>query len=116
MLPYTHNPDFVGRGDILEQLQIELVITAEHQPRAVLWGLGGVGSEHSIISHKLLTQLTGSRKSQIAIQYAYWHRKTHPDRSVFWIHAGSVDRFQQGFSEIARECKILGFDDPKADY
>ena len=45
MLPYTQNPDFVGRGDIFEQLQKELMITGEHQPRAVLWGLGGVGSE-----------------------------------------------------------------------
>jgi len=46
MLSYTQNPDFVGRRDILEQLQNELVITGEYQPRAVLWGLGGVGSRH----------------------------------------------------------------------
>jgi hypothetical protein len=44
MLPYTQNLDFVGRGDIFERLEKELVITGEHQPRAVLWGLGGVGS------------------------------------------------------------------------
>ena len=49
MLPYTQNPDFVGRGDILEQLKNELVITGEHQPRAVLWGLGGIGSVHHIL-------------------------------------------------------------------
>jgi len=44
MLPYTQNPDFVGRKDILKRLQKELAITSEHQPRAALWGLGGVGS------------------------------------------------------------------------
>jgi hypothetical protein len=48
MLPYTQNADFVERMDILEKLQNELVITGDHQPRAVLWGLGGVGSIHHI--------------------------------------------------------------------
>ena len=68
------------------------------------------------IFFKLLIQLIGCRKSQIAIQYAYWYRKTHPDYSVFWIHASSFDRFHQGLSEIARECKVPGFEDPKANY
>jgi hypothetical protein len=44
MLLYPQNPDFVGRQDIFEQLQKELVITSKHQLRAVLWGLGGAGS------------------------------------------------------------------------
>jgi hypothetical protein len=44
MLPYTQNLDFVGRRDILERLKNNLAISDEHQPRAVLWGLGGVGS------------------------------------------------------------------------
>src|SRR5579862_1380519 len=61
-------------------------------------------------------RLMGARKSQIAIQYAYWHRKTHPECSIFWVHASSFDRFHQSFSEIARECKVPGFDDPKANY
>jgi hypothetical protein len=32
------------------------------------------------------------------------------------VHASNFDRFHQGFSEIAWERKIPGFDDPKADY
>jgi hypothetical protein len=60
--------------------------------------------------------LTCFRKSQIAIQYAYWHRKTYPEHSIFWVHAGSFDRFYEGFSEIARECKVPGFDDHKVNY
>jgi hypothetical protein len=48
MPPYMQNPDFAGRGDILEQLQNGLVITSEYPPRAVLWGLGGVGFIHYI--------------------------------------------------------------------
>src|SRR2546421_12017407 len=56
-----------------------------------------------------------SRKSQIAIRFAYLIRKEHPDLSVFWIHASNVDRFSESYFEIARECKIPGAEDPKAD-
>jgi hypothetical protein len=42
-IPYAKNLDFVGCQDTLERLQKELEITGEHQPRAALWGLGGVG-------------------------------------------------------------------------
>jgi hypothetical protein len=55
MLSYTQNPDFVGRGNILKQLQNELVITGEYPKRAVLWGLGGVGSIYTIFSRLFYT-------------------------------------------------------------
>jgi hypothetical protein len=43
MVPYTNNPHFVGREDILDQLKARLGDDQEHQKRVALWGLGGVG-------------------------------------------------------------------------
>lgn len=48
LVPYTSNPDFVGRSSILDQLKDVLghglaqAIGTSH-PRASLYGLGGVG-------------------------------------------------------------------------
>ena len=55
------------------------------------------------------------RKSQIAINYAYWVQDNFPDTSVFWIHAANADRFHQAMSLIGDQRKIAGFDDPTAD-
>jgi len=55
------------------------------------------------------------RKTQIALAYTYWVQKTHPEVSVFWVHASSAERFCQAFASIARECQVPGHDDPKAD-
>jgi hypothetical protein len=43
MVPYTNNPHFVGREEILDQLKARLVDNQEHQNRIALWGLGGIG-------------------------------------------------------------------------
>lgn len=34
---------------------------------------------------------------------------------MFWVHASSFDGFYNGFSEIALECKVPGFDNPKVN-
>lgn len=56
-----------------------------------------------------------SRKSQIAIEYAYRTRKRAPQTSVFWIHASNVTRFQQGFTNIAEKAGLPGRDDPQVN-
>ncbi|KAK4233048.1 P-loop containing nucleoside triphosphate hydrolase protein, partial [Achaetomium macrosporum] len=100
LVPYTPNPDFVGRSDILEKLKDQL---GHSQPqskwhlRAALYGLGGIG------------------KTQIALAYAYWLQEEYPDVSVFWVHASSAERFRQSFTSIAQECHVPGYNDPKAD-
>ncbi|KAK4117981.1 hypothetical protein N657DRAFT_659810 [Parathielavia appendiculata] len=100
LVPYTCNPDFVGRSDILEKLKDQL---GHSQPqskwhlRAALYGLGGIG------------------KTQIALAYAYWLQEEYPDISVFWVHASSAERFRQSYALIAQECHVPGYDDPKAD-
>jgi len=44
MVPFFENPDFVGRKDMLDQLE-NLLLSSEgdEQRRAVLCGLGGIG-------------------------------------------------------------------------
>ena len=55
------------------------------------------------------------RKSQIAIEYCWRSKKAHPETHVFWVHAGSVGRFDGAYNSIARQCKIPGWDKPRAD-
>lgn len=47
-----------------------------------------------------LTDLN-KRKSQIAIEAAYRYKETKPGL-VFWVHASTMQRFDQGYREIAR--------------
>src|ERR1700722_368582 len=59
--------------------------------------------------------LTVDSKSQIAIQYCYKYNSDQPDSHVFWVHCGSVARFEQGYKEIARKLKLPGIQDPETD-
>lgn len=48
MVPYSMNPHFVGRGQILDQLKEKFALSDngsrnKPQSRAALFGLGGVG-------------------------------------------------------------------------
>ncbi|KAK4060877.1 hypothetical protein Trihar35433_9802 [Trichoderma harzianum] len=100
-VPYTSNPDFVGRSDILKILKDQLGHTQQasstSQARTSLYGIGGAG------------------KTQIALEYAFQLQKTHPTVSVFWIHASSAARFRQAFASIAQEYNIPGYAEPKVD-
>jgi tetratricopeptide (TPR) repeat protein len=55
------------------------------------------------------------RKSQIAIEYAYQVRNESPTTWVFWVHAGTQARFEEGYRRIAETTRIDGWDNPKAD-
>ncbi len=59
-----------------------------------------------------MTSLTdlSERKSQIAIEVAYRYMETEPSH-VFWIHASTMQRFDQGYRDIAR--RFLPLPDPK---
>ncbi|KAE8321654.1 hypothetical protein BDV39DRAFT_210507 [Aspergillus sergii] len=89
ILPYSRNPGFVGRGPILESLGVCLASFGLLHNRIALYGLGGVG------------------KSHIAIEFAYRFTTEHPEASVFWVHASSIDRFKQGYCDILDACGVL---------
>src|SRR5271156_831505 len=63
----------------------------------------------------MLTLVSTSRKSQIAIEYCYRFRKSHPQSSIMWIHASTVERIDQAYKEIARKAQLSGWDNPKTD-
>ncbi|KAK4232927.1 kinesin light chain, partial [Achaetomium macrosporum] len=93
-IPFSRDPDFVNRGDILEQINRRC---SEPAARVALVGLGGVG------------------KSQLAIEYAHWIAVGQPDRWVFWVHAGTQARVEEGFRTIADAVKLPGRNQRKAD-
>jgi hypothetical protein len=61
-IPFARDPDFVNRGDVLDQVHQRC---SEPAGRVALVGLGGVG------------------KSQLAIEYAHRIRDGQPDTWVF---------------------------------
>lgn len=66
-------------------------------PRTAIVGLGGIG------------------KTQVAIEAAYRVREAHPDCSVFWVPAVSVEMFGNHYRKIGRALKLKNIEDPKAD-
>ncbi|KAL2132844.1 hypothetical protein VTI74DRAFT_3243 [Chaetomium olivicolor] len=91
-IPFSPDPDFVNREDILRQIDERC---SEPAARVALVGLGGVG------------------KSQLAIEYAHQMARGRADIQVFWVHAGTQARAEEGFMLIAyykrRGDKILVF-------
>jgi tetratricopeptide (TPR) repeat protein/transcriptional regulator with XRE-family HTH domain len=82
-VPYRQNPFFTGREEILSQVYTVLNTkksAALTQTQAIS-GLGGVG------------------KTQIAVEYAYRHRKDY--FAVMWVDASSLDRFKDEFAGLA---------------
>ncbi|WPJ61335.1 hypothetical protein SMAC4_13446 [Sordaria macrospora] len=93
-IPFSRDPDFVSRGDILDQID---QLCSKPAARVALVGLGGVG------------------KSQLAIEFAHRTAERHPDTWVFWVHAGTQARVDEGFRAIADAAKLPGRNHPKAN-
>ncbi|KAK4237112.1 kinesin light chain [Achaetomium macrosporum] len=93
-IPFSRDPDFVNRGNILDQLHQRCSAPAG---RVALVGLGGVG------------------KSQLAIEYTHRIAAGQPDTWVFWVHAGTQARVEEGFRTIADTVKLPGRNQPKAN-
>ncbi|KAM0259327.1 hypothetical protein ACHAQJ_003358 [Trichoderma viride] len=102
LVPYTQNPDFVARSEILNNIKQQFGLgqnqeSPQPRRRVSLYGLGGAG------------------KTQIAIAYVYWLQEACPDVSIFWVHASNADRFRVAYTSIAEKCDVPGSKDPKAD-
>jgi len=77
-LPFRKNKFFIGRQDIVKQLNS---ILSEYT--AVLYGIGGIG------------------KTQVAIHYAY--TKNVDISAVLWLNASSLESLQESFLRIAQQ-------------
>lgn len=76
-MPYSHNPFFTGREEVLEGLHRAI----EANRAAALSGLGGIG------------------KTQTAAEYAHWHRDDY--QTVLWAKADTREALISDFVTIA---------------
>ena len=95
-LPFSKNKNFIGRTEEIDALEQKLFVEQECQKIAVV-GLGGVG------------------KTQVALQFAYSVLEKHPDVSVFWIHALSLETFEQACGEVSGVLGLVGTENDKED-
>lgn len=82
-IPFSRNPFFGGRDELLKQLYIRLhteQMTAHCQPQAIS-GLGGVG------------------KTQLAIEYAYRYHQEY--QFVLWAQAESLETLTSSYVALA---------------
>ena len=86
-IPFSKNHQFVGRRAELDVLERRLVKAQDCQRLAVV-GLGGMG------------------KTQLVLSFAYSVAEQHPEMSVFWIPALSVEAFVRAIEEIAQQLGI----------
>ncbi|MCJ1400137.1 hypothetical protein MMC11_003341 [Xylographa trunciseda] len=91
MVPFERDSNFVGRGDVLSQIDKRF----EDHSRAALAGIGGVG------------------KSQVAIEYCYRFRQANPHSHILWIYASTYARFSQAYEEIGSKLGLPNWDSTK---
>ncbi|PHH51899.1 Nephrocystin-3 [Ceratocystis fimbriata CBS 114723] len=95
-IPFHENLGFVGRQDVLSELDNRLFTHTGFQQVALV-GLGGMG------------------KTQVALKFAYTVKEKYTDCSVFWVTAATIDGFRNSCKELAAALGIDEFDceDPR---
>ena len=79
-------------------------------------GFGRCGVRIPLEHHlELNLELTASRKSQLAIEYAHRIASEQSDQWIFWVHAGTKARVEEGFQAIADAVKLPDRKQAKAD-
>ncbi|KAI0113624.1 P-loop containing nucleoside triphosphate hydrolase protein [Nemania sp. FL0031] len=96
-IPFSSNPKFSGRRDILDTVHEALNIDSPSSSlrSLALFGMGGVG------------------KTQIAVQYAY--QSLHHFDVVLWIAADNAIAIGQSFRAIANGLGLFETDDDQTD-
>ena len=95
-MPFDRNPNFTGRGTQLAQLEGRLFVGGQ-TTKVAITGLGGVG------------------KTQLVLALVYQIRDKFRNCSVIWIPATNIESLHQAYLDVARELKIPGSDEDKAD-
>lgn len=109
-MPYVEDKQFIERQEIFAKIKEQL----QRNHRASLCGIGGVGQEvPSNTFPLLLTKPT--RKSQVAIAYAYRFQQSQPESHVFWVYAASTATFVLAYEDIAHRLKLPGWDQPSSN-
>jgi len=85
-VPFPQNSFFIGREDLLAQLQAQLQQGRTATLSQAISGLGGVG------------------KTQLAVEYAYRHHQDY--QAVLWAHAESVEVLTSSYTEIAAQLSL----------
>ncbi|KAJ5320611.1 hypothetical protein PENANT_c033G05358 [Penicillium antarcticum] len=93
-VPFPHDPDFVSRDELLDQIHEKSSIPGA---RIVLFGLGGVG------------------KSRLAIEYCHQVWQQSPDTWIFWVHASNAARCEESLRNLADRAKVPGRQDRNAN-
>lgn len=89
ILPFAKDRGFVGRGDDIDHLH-RLLQESAAPCRAALIGMGGIG------------------KTQLAVEYAYHHRRAYPG-GIYWVNAAAP--LVSGLGKLAEK---LGLDEDGA--
>ncbi|KAJ4301871.1 hypothetical protein N0V90_003967 [Kalmusia sp. IMI 367209] len=95
-VPFARNLKFVGRKDLLSQIQNTL-FAKDSLPNTAIIGLGGMG------------------KTQIVLELAYRIRSKHPRCAIFWIPATDVETLEQAFANLGQELGLPGIDKDQND-
>ena len=110
-VPFQRDYNFIDRKDIFSQIEEQL----QMHHCVSLCGMGGIGYRFFPLNKILQTLTEGVRKSQIAIEYAYRFRQSHPQSHVFWVYATSSATFVHAYYHIARRLQLPACDDPNTD-
>ncbi|KAK6850534.1 hypothetical protein PG987_000168 [Apiospora arundinis] len=96
-IPFLQNIKFTGRNEVLIRLQQKLFLSQDCRTLAIV-GLGGVG------------------KTQVALEFAFWVKKSQPDCSIYWVPAYSQESIEKAYLDIAQKIGIsvdIDKEDPK---
>lgn len=81
-VPHNRNPNFIGRGELLDEIRNALTTGRKAVLTQAIVGLGGIG------------------KTQLAVEYAYHHAANY--RIVWWIRAGEAATIVNDYVALAR--------------
>ncbi|KAG5772018.1 hypothetical protein H9Q72_001631 [Fusarium xylarioides] len=86
--PHRINPNFMGRGDVLHQVDEALLPSKSlHRRTFSLCGFGGIG------------------KTEIAIHYAFTREKAFD--AIFWVEADQATKLGRSFDYIAKGLGLI---------